>query len=80
MSKSYGNFISLRELPDDVDAKVRKMPTDPARVRRTDPGNPDVCPVWQLHDVYSDEADQTVGAAGLPVGGHRLHRVQKAGD
>lgn len=56
MSKSYGNFISLRELPDDVDAKVRKMPTDPARVRRTDPGNPDVCPVWQLHEVYSDEA------------------------
>jgi tryptophanyl-tRNA synthetase len=56
MSKSYANFISLRELPADVEAKVRKMPTDPARVRRTDPGNPDVCPVWQLHEVYSDEA------------------------
>lgn len=56
MSKSYGNTISLRELPDDVDAKVRKMPTDPARVRRTDAGNPDMCPVWQLHDVYSDES------------------------
>lgn len=56
MSKSYGNFISLRELPDDVDAKIRKMPTDPARVRRNDPGNPDVCPVWQLHEVYSDDA------------------------
>lgn len=56
MSKSYGNFISLRELPDDVDAKVRKMPTDPARVRRTDPGNPDNCPVWNLHEIYSDEA------------------------
>lgn len=56
MSKSYGNFISLRELPDDVDAKIRKMPTDPARVRRTDPGNPDVCPVWQLHEIYSDDA------------------------
>ena len=56
MSKSYGNTISLREAPDDVDAKIRKMPTDPARVRRTDPGNPDVCPVWQLHEVYSDDA------------------------
>ncbi len=55
MSKSYGNTISLREAPDDVDAKIRKMPTDPARVRRTDAGNPDVCPVWQLHEVYSDE-------------------------
>ncbi len=56
MSKSYGNTISLRELPDEVDAKIRRMPTDPARVRRTDAGNPDVCPVWQLHRVYSDEA------------------------
>ncbi|MEK6788036.1 MAG: tryptophan--tRNA ligase [Pseudomonadota bacterium] len=55
MSKSYGNTIALREAPDDVDAKIRKMPTDPARVRRTDAGNPDVCPVWQLHEVYSDE-------------------------
>ncbi len=55
MSKSYGNTISLREAPEDVDAKIRKMPTDPARIRRTDAGNPDVCPVWQLHEVYSDE-------------------------
>ncbi len=58
MSKSYGNTISLRELPDDVDSKVRKMPTDPARIRRNDAGNPDVCPVWQLHEVYSDEASK----------------------
>ncbi|WP_306799184.1 tryptophan--tRNA ligase [Alcanivorax quisquiliarum] len=57
MSKSYGNFISLREEPDSVDEKIRRMPTDPARVRRTDPGNPEHCPVWQLHQVYSD--DQT---------------------
>jgi len=56
MSKSYGNTISLREAPDDVDAKLRRMPTDPARVRRSDPGNPDKCPVWQLHEVYSDAA------------------------
>jgi tryptophanyl-tRNA synthetase len=56
MSKSYNNTISLREAPDDVRQKLRTMPTDPARVRRTDPGNPDVCPVWQLHEVYSGDA------------------------
>jgi len=54
MSKSYGNSIALREEPEVVAKKVRTMPTDPARVKRTDPGNPDVCPVWQLHEVYSD--------------------------
>jgi tryptophanyl-tRNA synthetase len=53
MSKSYNNTISLRESPDVVSEKLRTMPTDPARVRRTDPGNPDICPVWQLHEVYS---------------------------
>ena len=55
MSKSYNNTISMRERPEDVQEKLRTMPTDPARVRRTDPGNPDVCPVWQLHLVYSDD-------------------------
>jgi tryptophanyl-tRNA synthetase len=54
MSKSYGNSIALREEPEAVAKKVRTMPTDPARVKRTDPGNPDVCPVWPLHEVYSD--------------------------
>lgn len=53
MSKSYGNTIGLRELPESVTKKVRTMPTDPARVRRTDPGDPEKCPVWQLHQVYS---------------------------
>jgi tryptophanyl-tRNA synthetase len=56
MSKSYGNTIDLREAPDDVTTKVRKMPTDPARVRRTDPGDPEKCPVWNLHQVYTGEA------------------------
>ena len=56
LSKSYGNTISLREAPESVEQKLRTMPTDPARVRRSDPGNPDKCPVWQLHQVYSDEA------------------------
>ncbi len=54
MSKSYGNTISLREDEAEVGKKIRTMPTDPARVRRTDPGDPDKCPVWQLHQVYSD--------------------------
>jgi len=44
----------LRETPENISQKVRKMPTDPARVRRTDPGDPAKCPVWQLHEVYSD--------------------------
>jgi len=55
MSKSYGNTISLREEPEAVMQKLKTMPTDPARVRRTDPGNPDKCPVWQFHQVYSSE-------------------------
>jgi tryptophanyl-tRNA synthetase len=55
MSKSYNNTISLREDPESVSKKIRTMPTDPARVRRTDPGDPGRCPVWQLHEVYSGE-------------------------
>ena len=55
MSKSYGNTIGLREDPDVVAQKLRTMPTDPARVRRTDPGDPEKCPVWEFHKIYSDE-------------------------
>lgn len=55
MSKSYNNTISLREDEESVSKKIRTMPTDPARVRRTDPGSPDRCPVWQLHQIYSNE-------------------------
>ncbi|MCC7410391.1 MAG: tryptophan--tRNA ligase [Gammaproteobacteria bacterium] len=55
MSKSYGNVITLRESPESVEQKIRTMPTDPARVRRTDPGDPDKCPVWKLHEVYSGD-------------------------
>ncbi|MRI34601.1 tryptophan--tRNA ligase [Endozoicomonas sp. OPT23] len=58
MSKSYGNAISLREAPDDVASKLKKMPTDPARIRRNDPGEPDKCPVYQLHQIYSDDEQQ----------------------
>jgi tryptophanyl-tRNA synthetase len=55
MSKSYDNVISLRDPPVEVERKLKTMPTDPARVRRADPGNPDKCPVWEFHQVYSDD-------------------------
>ena len=55
MSKSYNNTIGLREQPESVEHKLRTMPTDPARVRRTDPGDPGKCPVWHFHEVYSDQ-------------------------
>lgn len=55
MSKSYGNTIGLREPADSLTKKIKTMPTDPARARRTDPGDPAKCPVWQLHEVYTDE-------------------------
>lgn len=70
MSKSYGNTIALREEPEAVEKKIRTMPTDPARVRLTDPGDPQKCPVWQLHEVYSDDAvkkwaDEGCRSAGI---------------
>ncbi|MBL8436432.1 MAG: tryptophan--tRNA ligase [Zoogloea sp.] len=55
MSKSYGNTIFLREEAESLNKKIRTMQTDPARVRRTDPGDPEKCPVWQFHVIYSDE-------------------------
>ncbi len=55
MSKSYNNAIALREPPKQVEKKIKTMPTDPARIRRTDAGDPEKCPVWQLHLVYSSE-------------------------
>jgi tryptophanyl-tRNA synthetase len=64
MSKSYSNTISLREDPDSVAQKLRTMQTDPARVRRADPGDPEKCPVWDLHLVYSDEKTRAWANAG----------------
>jgi len=69
MSKSYGNTILLREDPDNVAAKLRTMQTDPARVRRSDPGDPDKCPVWDLHKIYSDEATRQWASAGCRSAG-----------
>jgi tryptophanyl-tRNA synthetase len=71
MSKSYHNTISMREDTDSVVQKMRKMPTDPARVRRSDAGNPERCPVWQLHLVYSDDARRewvTQGCTSAGIG------------
>ena len=71
MSKSYNNTIALREDPDAITKKIRTMPTDPARVRRTDPGNPQHCPVWQFHLVYSDAATRewvTQGCTSAGIG------------
>lgn len=55
MSKSYGNTISLREPEDSLAEKIKKMPTDTNRVRRDDPGDPDKCPVWKLHEIYAND-------------------------
>jgi tryptophanyl-tRNA synthetase len=71
MSKSYNNTVALRESVEDVQKKIKTMPTDPARVRRTDPGDPNKCPVWQLHQVYSkDDVQDWVrkGCASAGIG------------
>jgi tryptophanyl-tRNA synthetase len=69
MSKSYGNTIELREEPESVTKKLRAMVTDPARVRRTDPGDPDKCPVFELHRIYSDETTRKWAAEGCRSAG-----------
>lgn len=70
MSKSYGNTIALREDEASITKKIRTMQTDPARVRRTDPGDPEKCPVWQFHLIYSNDevkgwAQQGCRTAGI---------------
>ena len=69
MSKSYGNAIAMREEPESVSKKIRTMPTDPARVRRNDPGDPEKCPVWQLHRLYSDDATRAWVVKGCKSAG-----------
>jgi tryptophanyl-tRNA synthetase len=64
MSKSYGNMLMLSEPEADLRAKLKTMVTDPARIRRDDPGNPDLCPVFDLHKVFSTETVQAEAAAG----------------
>jgi tryptophanyl-tRNA synthetase len=69
MSKSYGNAVLMRDSPEEVTKKIRGMTTDPARVRRTDPGTPQKCPVWQFHQVYSDAATQDWVVKGCTTAG-----------
>lgn len=69
MSKSYGNAIALREDKESVTRKVKTMPTDPQRVRRSDPGDPDKCPVWQFHQVYSPAEVKDWAAKGCRSAG-----------
>ncbi len=69
MSKSYGNGLYLRDTPEEVTQKIRKMPTDPARIRRTDPGDPEKCPVWNLHQVYSTTETKSWVVAGCKSAG-----------
>ena len=69
MSKSYGNAILMREDPAEVTRKIRTMQTDPARVRRTDPGNPEKCPVWGLHRIYSTAETQQWVVQGCTTAG-----------
>ncbi|MDQ2928983.1 MAG: tryptophan--tRNA ligase [Pseudomonadota bacterium] len=69
MSKSYGNGIAMREEPAEVERKIRRMPTDPARVHRNDPGDPEKCPVWQLHQVYSNAETQAWVVRGCTTAG-----------
>ena len=71
MSKSYNNSIAIREDRASIEQKVKRMPTDPARVKRTDPGNPKQCPVWQFHLVYSDDNQRqwvTQGCTSAGIG------------
>lgn len=69
MSKSYGNTIALREEPEVVEQKIRTMQTDPQRVRLSDPGDPEKCPVWKLHEVYSDESTKEWAQNGCTSAG-----------
>lgn len=69
MSKSYNNYIGLREDPDSVSLKIKRMPTDPARVRLSDPGQPSQCPVWQFHVLYSDDATKAWVETGCTTAG-----------
>jgi tryptophanyl-tRNA synthetase len=69
MSKSYNNTISMRDNPDRVSTAIRTMPTDPARQRRNDPGDPDKCPVWDLHRIYTEERTREQLAEGCRSAG-----------
>jgi tryptophanyl-tRNA synthetase len=88
MSKSYGNAVFLKDPPETVRQKIRPMVTDPARKRRVDPGNPEICPVFDLHKAFSSKETQEWAAQGCRTAGigcldckgglldHLLHRLE----
>ena len=69
MSKSYNNAIYLSDTPKEVESKIKTMTTDPARIRRTDVGDPELSPVFQLHKVFSSKEEQDEVAAGCRTAG-----------
>ena len=69
MSKSYNNTIQMRDDPDRVNSRLMSMPTDPARQRRNDPGDPERCPVWELHKIYTASDTRETLAAGCKSAG-----------
>jgi tryptophanyl-tRNA synthetase len=69
MSKSYNNTIDLADTAESITQKVRPMVTDPARKRRTDPGNPDICPVFDLHKIFTPTPDRDLVATGCRTAG-----------
>ena len=75
MSKSYNNALFLTDAPEEIDRKIRVMMTDPARKRRSDPGNPEVCPVFDFHKIYSPPADHRPRRSRMSDCRHRLHRL-----
>jgi tryptophanyl-tRNA synthetase len=89
MSKSYGNAVYLKDTPEVARQKIRQMVTDPARKRRTDPGNPEICPVFDLHEAFSPPETQAWAAEGCRTAGigcldckgalldHLLHRLEE---
>jgi len=89
MSKSYGNAVYLKDPPEVVREKIKPMVTDPARKRRIDPGDPDICPVFDLHKAFSPpdtrqwaaEGCRTAGIGCLDCKGrlidHLLHRLEE---
>jgi tryptophanyl-tRNA synthetase len=76
MSKSYNNAIYLSDTPDEIAKKVSQMITDPQRMRRSDPGNPDVCNVFEFHKIYSDQRHARPSTP-VPQRRDRMRRVQK---
>ena len=78
MSKSYGNTIPLTASADEIRALVMTMFTDPNRIRRKDPGNPDICNLFQFHKLFSERGDDRARRSRMPHRADRLRRRQEA--